>query len=584
MDQDQSVNRDDLLARVREADDLSRIIKELEPGSPRYTMAILHWAAVGDEVSTSMIRAEETLEAKDLADLAGAVTALEPADDTRWNRYRSGGWYFRAIMGHFLFALRRDDDALETDLVDGGSLVGVGSRRGDDWLATGTFQDTISDLLGLDPQAASMRAERLLKRHTRLEGFPLTLDVVLSHLERQTPQEALHTGGMRPGENAHSPEKIESMLGFIEYSYSTLSLEAQQVLACLAPFTSVLCVDLLEKYIDRLKLQPVLRALPFEHWAQVIQEAKNWGLLTPEAASPSYLHIEPTVLSFLRRRLEMPEQAETRQAIEAGFREYYDEIGEVLYHFLTSTQPQLLLLGRTVAGLEYDNLVTALNLGLAAQVSIAHPYFAVSHYLDATQDYQRGVALAQEVATRLGTYPADTLAGPVGLERISVIDTLAKWHWQLKECEAAQTSYQQALSLLRDHTNLDAKTRRRYSGSFYQKVGAVAQQQRHWSQAEDFYQQALEIFIDGDDRSAQASIYAQLGFLAQSQQQWPYARASLLHALEICVAAHDTYHRSITLSRLALLWQDSGDPTLPLAIASLMTITPAEVEALLRAS
>ncbi len=519
MDQGQSVNRDDLLARVREAEDLSRIIKGLEPGSPPYKMAMLHRAAVGDDVSTTMIRAEETLEAEDLADLVRAVIALEPADTTRWKRYRSGGWYFRAIMGHFLFTLRRDDDALE------------------------------------------------LERHAPQEGL-----------------EALHAGGMRPDENAKSQERAENILRFMEYAYRSLSPEAQQLLACLAPFTSVLCVDLLEKYSDRLRKQPVLKVLPFEHWPQIIQEAKNWGLLIPEPVSPSYLHLQPILLSFVRRRLEMPEQAEARQAIETGFREYYDEVGDVLSTFLTSTEPQHLLLGRTLAGLEYDNLVTALNLALAAQVSIARPYFAVSYYLDITQDYQRGVVLAQEVANRLGTYPADTLAGPVGLERISVIDTLAKRHWQLKECEAAQTSYQQALSLLHDHTTLDAKTRRRYSGSLYQKIGAVAQQQRHWSQAEDFYHQALEIFIDGNDRSAQASIYAQVGLLAHTQQQWPHARASLLHALDICVASHDSYHRSITLSRLALLWQDSGDTTLPLAIASLMTITPAEVEALLRAS
>lgn len=50
-------------------------------------------------------------------------------------------------------------------LAGGKTLVLLGSRGGEDWLAPGTFGDTVYDLPGLDPEAASMLAELVLERH-----------------------------------------------------------------------------------------------------------------------------------------------------------------------------------------------------------------------------------------------------------------------------------------------------------------------------------------------------------------------------------------------------------------------------------
>ena len=103
-----------------------------------------------------------------------------------------------------------------TDLAGGKTLVLLGSRGGEDWLARGTFDDNIYDLPGLDPEAASTLADRILERNNAttisrrrpnlrhliklLDGFPLALEVVLANLKQQTPKqllEALQEGDVK---------------------------------------------------------------------------------------------------------------------------------------------------------------------------------------------------------------------------------------------------------------------------------------------------------------------------------------------------------------------------------------------------
>ncbi|MEO6888932.1 MAG: tetratricopeptide repeat protein [Ktedonobacteraceae bacterium] len=461
-----------------------------------------------------------------------------------------------------------------TDLAAGRTLVVLGSRGGEDWLAKGTFEDNIYDLPGLDPEAASMLAERILKRHNALkyrqddnlrtllkllDGFPMALEVVLSNLERQTPKEvleALQAGDVSLDPKANSQQKTKSILRCIEYSYSNLSPEAQRLLACLAPFTSVILENMLEAYSDRLKQQPALATLPFEHWPQVIQEAKNWGLLSPDPAIPAYLRIQPTLPYFLRARLSLPEQAEILQAIETAFREHYNVLGNVLYDFLTSKEPEDRLRGKVLAGLEYENLVTALNLALAAQVSIARSYFALSKYLDATQDHQRGLELAQEVANRLQIYPIEKLSGPLGYEYVRVIDNIAMRQLLLKKFEDAEASYQKALSMLHENSDLDTETKKRQSGFLYHQLGIVAEEQRHWTEAETYLQQALQIKIDFDDRYSQASTYHHLGMVAQEQRHWSQAETYLQQALQITIDFDDRYNQAGTYHHLGVVAQE----------------------------
>jgi hypothetical protein len=82
-------------------------------------------------------------------------------------------------------------------LAGGQTLVLLGSRGDEAWLAKDTFADNVHQLEGLDPEAASDLADAVLQRAAAqdrreesafkelmalLAGYPLALQVVLPHL------------------------------------------------------------------------------------------------------------------------------------------------------------------------------------------------------------------------------------------------------------------------------------------------------------------------------------------------------------------------------------------------------------------
>jgi tetratricopeptide (TPR) repeat protein len=235
-----------------------------------------------------------------------------------------------------------------------------------------------------------------------------------------------------------------------------------------------------------------------------------------------------------------------------------------------------------ITELEYENLLTALQLALTAQVSILHPYRALSSYLDRTQDQRRGLDLGQMVLSCLETYSPDKLADRVGAEFVGVIDDIANRQRLLKRYTEAEASYQKALALHLRIRSFDEETSKKLSAGIYHQLGMVAQEQRQWAQAEQYYQQALQIKIEFKDRYEQARTYHQLGRVAEEQRQWPQARDYFLIALETFVAYNDTYSGTVVLRSLVRLWQVSGDGGLPASIATVLGVSPGEVETALR--
>jgi tetratricopeptide (TPR) repeat protein len=294
--------------------------------------------------------------------------------------------------------------------------------------------------------------------------------------------------------------------------------------------------------------------------------------------------LQPIFPYFLRNRLYEPEQAEVKSAIETAFREHYDQLGDMLYDLLKSKDPQERQAGQLLTSLEYENLVTALNLALAGQVSFYAPYLALSQYLDLIQDQRRGLELGQTIRDRLDAYPPEKLTGPLGIEVAGVIDNIATRQLHLKQYEAAKALFQEALTILLENKQYDVNdiNIKKNSAAIYHRLGKVAQEQRQWQQAEQYYQQALQIYIEYNDRYAQASTYGELGLLSQEQQQWSQARDYFLQALEIFIAYSDDHYIGGTVYNLARLWRATNDASLPAAVANVLSASVEETEKLLR--
>jgi len=530
------------------------------------------------------------------------------------------------------------------NLAGGKTLVLLGTRGGEGWLIEGQNaplrKKDVYDLPGLDPEAASTLAERILERnipdrkireeHRKssefrrllevLDGYPLPMQVILANLVRQSPAEvleALQAGGAL--QDSEIQTRTESIMRCIDYSHSNLSPEVQELLLCLASFTGVIFEGFIEQYTQQLKGQPNLAHLRFDLWSEVLEEAKNWGLLSADQL-PGFLRLQPTFPYFLRTRLNKAAKEDMRQAIETAFRELYDGVGDALGTLLQSKEPEERKMGQALTRQEYENLNTALDLALGSQVSIRNPYTALSSYLDSTQDQKRGLELGEKVLARLEGYSSEALVGLTGVELVGVIDDIANRQLLLKRYAEAEASYQKALELHNGVIIFEEKQKAILGAGIYHQLGVVTMEQQKWVQAEQYYhqaleikiefddryeqarihhqlgivalglrkwdqveqycQQALEIFIEFDDRYSQASTYGQLGLLAQEQRKWEQAREYLLKDLEITAQFGDEHGLGITLRSLFWLWQASNDETIPEAFAQLFGLTPKEVKKL----
>jgi tetratricopeptide (TPR) repeat protein len=164
--------------------------------------------------------------------------------------------------------------------------------------------------------------------------------------------------------------------------------------------------------------------------------------------------------------------------------------------------------------------------------------------------------LGQSVLKSLDTYSFDKLTGQLGAEFGAVIDEIANRQLLLKKYSAAEASYQKALSLVLHTKDIDEKLRGKLVAGVYHNLGRVAQEQREFEQAEQYYQHALQIYIEYNDRYAQADTYHQLGSVAQEQREFEQAEQYYQQALQLKIEYNDRYAQASTYGQLGNLAQE----------------------------
>lgn len=323
-----------------------------------------------------------------------------------------------------------------------------------------------------------------------------------------------------------------------KYARSSLISDIQDLLCCLAPFTSVINMKGLKRYISHLKQQPALAHLPFDLWEDLIREAVRRGFLSSSPHTSVLAQVQPVFPFFLKTRLYAFERKEKRDAVETAFRKYYVGMADALYHIMESNKTDEKELGQNLIKPEYENLVTALYFALDAKASVFSIYRTLSHYLDFTGDHDLRLRLGKMVLTGLEEYPREKLVGDMGAEFIVIIDDIARHQLFLGQYAEAERSYQTALTVWIQNVYYDPAIVRRRSGA----------------------------------------IYHQLGRVAQEQEKWDQAKAYFLKDLEIAREYNDLKGMTTTLRNLHRLWKKSSDPELPENIAEVLGWTIKKIE------
>jgi tetratricopeptide (TPR) repeat protein len=502
-----------------------------------------------------------------------------------------------AAIPHALPPAERDKlQALLARLRGGRTLVLLGSREPEAWLGPG--QETYP-LPGLDPQAASVLAERILHRHgatgyqsdpaergalddlvTLLGGYPLPLTVVLPVLARTKPSAVL--AELKEGGQAADPAGL--IRKAVEYSHGKLDPALQASLQLLAPFTAVIPTGpMLQNYQDHLLHDSAVQGLDQLDLAAALSQAVAVGLASPHPQLNYLAQVQPVLPWFLRSRLRGQPALQT--ATSQAHYQHYTQLAQTLQNMLESGKdPQQRAAGQAAARAEYANLTTALDHGLRAGQPIASLVLALDVYLEQVQQHD---ARRQLLTHAIAAYPESAsperqyelaflhdLAGLTALQQHRLDDARTHYEAELELEQAlgdsrgttyhqlgrvaqeqrrfaeAEAHYRQALDLKLEHGD------RHRAADTYHQLGRVAEEQRRFAEAEAHYRQALDIFLEFGDRHAAASTYHQLGIVAQEQRRIAEAEAHYRQALDIFLEFGDRHRAASTYGQLGIVAQE----------------------------
>ncbi|MBE9117484.1 tetratricopeptide repeat protein [Lusitaniella coriacea LEGE 07157] len=472
-------------------------------------------------------------------------------------------------------------------LVGGKTKVVLGSRGGEEWLQQATFRQNRYVLRGLDAEARSELAEKILERQVGvnrveairqdedftklmklLAGYPLAMEVVLGNLSRQTPTEVLEALQAADVDlDTGSEEKTKSILKCVEYSHSNLSPEAQKLLVCLAPFSGFIDRTDIPRYVAQLQELEPFKEYEFEKFDGAIQEAIHWGLLSPalspnpspnsgrgEQENEQLLLIQPLFPYFLKAKAKELDET-TQDALWEGFKNHYRGLGGYYQQLMESKDAQERQLGIAFCRWEYENLYNALLVCLEKQESV-DIFFCLFYYFYISQDIQSNLKLCEFVYQAHQNYPIKVRQGNIGYEMSMVLNRLANCYLATQNYQKAREIYKENIEFDEQLQGISEQQKRISQASTYHQLGIVAQQLREWEDARGYYQQALSIKIEYNDRHSQASTYHQLGRVAQELREWEDARGYYQQALSLFIEYNDRYSQASTYHNLGRVAQE----------------------------
>ena len=469
-----------------------------------------------------------------------------------------------------------------TRLVGGKTRVVLGSRSDESWLKD-AFKQNIYKLQGLDPQARTELSNKILewnvgnerkiakiredgdfqKLMELLAGYPLAMEVVLANLKNLSPQEIL--AKLQAADinlDTGSEDKTQSILKCVEYSHSNLSPDAQKLLLCLAPFSGFIFRVGIPNYIEELQKLEQFQDYDFDKFDEAIQEAINWGLLSDLSPNPSpgkrgeeqLLQIQPVFPFFLKAKLAELDGA-TREALQEGFKNHYRSLARDYRQLMGSKDAQERQFGIYFCRLEYENLYNALQICLEKQEDFNISFCLDDYFILINYPNNRAKFTAQ-LCQKISNFPREFLETKIGYQIGFALHRNGSSYLDIKQYELAEKNFKQALEAYEKLREVEERDKQLWIATTYHELGIVAQDLREYQQARDYYQNALEIKIEYDDRYGSANTYHQLGRVAQELREYQQALDYYQNALAILIEYGDHYGSAKTYHELGYVVQE----------------------------
>ncbi|QMS90216.1 tetratricopeptide repeat protein [Nostoc edaphicum CCNP1411] len=498
------------------------------------------------------------------------------------------------------------------ELRGGQSWVLITSRHEELWLDCGY---SLINLRGLSQADAQELAAKILQTVgverknlpaeylellKLLGGHPLSLRVVLPHLKTQTPVqliEALRRGlDTFRGQEEEGREK--SLTVSLDYSFARLSERTRQHLPFLALFSERVDAHWLHLFSENAdnEFGQAYRAVFGENlqkpdWLRILNEAAAAGVL--EYLGETIYKIHPALPWYLRQQLNTITSQEVINELEKKLLIFYAALADKYYKQLISKAK----LATFVLRVEEPNLLQNLRLAEQQQEwayaqSILQALGEVYERIGRKPEFK---SLRQRALKQIGIHLADAKAkgknaldfwmylrgadaneaaqsadlkgarkvdqeildeliavndSSVNVKIASANHNLGTIAEEQRQFDVAVDYYNKALKIYEDAGDLYR------AASDYHHLGRVAQEQRQFDVAVDYYNKALKIFEDAGDLYRAASDYHHLGRVAQEQRQFDVAVDYYNKALKIYEDAGDLYSAAREYHHLGMVAQE----------------------------
>jgi tetratricopeptide (TPR) repeat protein len=154
------------------------------------------------------------------------------------------------------------------------------------------------------------------------------------------------------------------------------------------------------------------------------------------------------------------------------------------------------------------------------------------------------------VQQRLDQYPEEKRDPEFLIQIMNVLDQLALRYLEAQRYQESRQTYEKVLQVFEEANFITEQQKAPLQASTYHQLGAVAQELREFDEARANYQQAIQIYVEFNDRYSQARTYHNLGMVAEELREFDEARANYQQALQIKVEFNDRYSQASTYHQL----------------------------------
>lgn len=470
-------------------------------------------------------------------------------------------------------------------LLHGGKTkVVLGSRSGEEWLADVFVLDgqpNIYQLGGLDPESQTVLVEKILQAQVKdrqrivtlrmdaefkrlmklLAGYPLAMEVVLANLARQSPKEILDALNATEVDIAvGGVDKTNNILKCVEYSYSNLALDSQELLIFLAPFRSFIFFETLPLYVEELKKFQEFHGYNFDEFTHTLQEAVNWGLIALQNIDvPDFYRIQPILPYFLNAKLSLCESNVCR-AIETSFNKYYRHLSEKYWLLMESDKSYNRELGESLCCFECENLYIAIEISLGHYKDVCPAQFScLIRYFDLTNQKQEKINFSQEIYSKLDSYPSSSRTEEFKNSLIAILDIIALGYFETQNYQQAKEIYLKCLDLIQKSTNIDEEFKRSLIASNYHQLGLIFDNLYEHNKSKRYFLQSLELFTRLNQRFEQGRAFHHLSIISQAKKNFTQAASYCDQAIEIFDELGKDLELARALQQVSSLYKIGGE-------------------------